>query len=389
MFRNPKHLGRWLAIAVAIGLVCSSAAQAKKPDNLPSGPAYSIVPFVTPDLPLNFESRGSLVLGLNDAGNAVGVEDFREELPNGSFQTVRWALHLEMATWTYTQLQDCKIPVGVNNLDQIVGQRSSGVPAFWKVPGAAPLDLPLLLGDTGGCALAINDAGIIVGSSENDESSGRGVLWRVFVDENGDVAFVDGPVPLPPLDGDTRAWGEDVNELVDGSFQVSGHSRGERPWEAVVWTIGVNPDGTLAAPAAPVGLGTLGIYDTSSSYGNAINVFGDVCGSSDGMPYVAPAGQTAQPLPVTRNAYRGHAFDINDVGEIVGRLEVEIKGWHYTLEAYLWKDGDVINLQTQIDRKSGWATLWHALHINNAGVIAGQGYFDVDDRGFLLIPNEP
>jgi len=138
-----------------------------------------------------------------------------------------------------------------------------------------------------------------------------------------------------------------------------------------------------------MGLGTLGIYDPSSSHGSAINVFGDVCGFSDGMPYVAPAGQTAQPLPVTRNAYRGHAFDINDVGEIVGRLEVEIKGWHYTLQAYVWKDGDVINLQTQIDRKSGWGTLWHAAHINNAGVIAGQGYFDVDSRGFLLIPTQP
>ena len=30
MFRNPKRTGRWMAIAVAIGLFCSSQALAKK-----------------------------------------------------------------------------------------------------------------------------------------------------------------------------------------------------------------------------------------------------------------------------------------------------------------------------------------------------------------------
>ena len=35
MFRNLKQMGRWIAIAVAIGLVCSSAALAKKPPKPP------------------------------------------------------------------------------------------------------------------------------------------------------------------------------------------------------------------------------------------------------------------------------------------------------------------------------------------------------------------
>ena len=38
MFRNTKRIGRWIAIAVVIGLVCSSAALAKKPP----GPAYEL-----------------------------------------------------------------------------------------------------------------------------------------------------------------------------------------------------------------------------------------------------------------------------------------------------------------------------------------------------------
>jgi hypothetical protein len=392
MFRNSKPVGSRIAIAMAIGLFCSSGAPAKKPDKPPgddSGAGYTILPFLTPDIPLNFESVGSSVGDLNDVGHAVGAEYFEEELPEGSFQTVRWALHLDMATWTYTRLQDCHTPAGVNNNNQIVGRRSSGVPAFWQSPGHTPVDLPLLSGDTQGQALAINDEGIIVGSSRDDEWSGTGVLWRVLFDDNGDVSFVDGPLPLTPLEGDAGAWGSDLNELIGGSFQVSGISRGEvGPPEAVVWTIGLNPDGTLAAPGPPVSLGTLGLSDPSNSYGNAINVLGDACGSSDGMPYVAPAGQTAQPLQVTRTTYRGQARDINDVGEIVGYLTILLKGGsHITDDAYLWKDGDVIDLETQIDRKSGWGTLWSANHINNAGVIAGQGNFDVQQRGFLLIPN--
>ena len=397
MLRNLKHVGRWLAIAVAIGLFCCAQALAKKPPQPPSddsGAAYTIVPFLAPVPPPNSESVHSLVLDLNDQGDAVGVEDFREELPDGGYQTVQWALHLDKATGTYTQLQNCTTPAGVNNLSQIVGESASGelgVPAFWKAPGAAPVDLPLLSGDTQGHASAISDAGIIVGISRDDESSGTGVLWRVFVDENGDVSFVDGPLPLPPLDGDAGAWGMDVNELIDGSFQVSGHSRGDvGPPEAVVWMIGVNDNGTLAAPGPPVSLGTLGLSDPSDSYGSAINILGDVCGSSDGMPYVAPAGQTAQPLPVPRKTHSGLAYDINDLGEIVGRLTILIKGGAYAPPyAYLWKDGDAINLETQIDRDTGWDRIWSANVINDAGIIAGLGRFDVESRAFLLIPSEP
>jgi probable HAF family extracellular repeat protein len=108
------------------------------------------------------------------------------------------------------------------------------------------------------------------------------------------------------------------------------------------------------------------------------------------MPFVAPTGQSAQPLPVPRDTAFGTAFDINNLGEIVGRLTVMIRGGFVDAPyAYLWKDGDMINLEKQIDRKSGWDRLWGASVINDAGIIAGYGRFDVERRGFLLIPNEP
>jgi hypothetical protein len=55
----------------------------------------------------------------------------------------------------------------------------------------------------------------------------------------------------------------------------------------------------------------------------------------------------------------------------------------------LWKNGEMIDLLTQIDRDSGWDRLWSATTINDAGIIGGRGRFDVDSRGFLLIPNSP
>jgi len=396
MVRKPKHFGRWIAIGVAIGLVASAAAWAGKPDKPGGGGGgggqtapYTIVAFRAPAPPTDFESHDSHVWDLNELGDAVGVEEFRRELANGSHQTVRWALHVDMATGTYTQLQDCHTAMGVNNLSQIVGRRVSSahfVPAFWKAPGAAPVDLPLVAGHTEGWASGINDAGMIVGISD-----GESVIWRVFVDQ--DAVAVDGPLPLPPLDGHVAVWGSDIDELMDGSFQVSGYSRGENGVyenEAVVWTLGINDDGTLATPGLPVGVGTLGLSDPSESYANAINIVGDVCGQSDWMPFVAPAGQTAQPMPVPRNTAFGTAFDINNFGEIVGRLDlVDKRGLWVAPCACLWKDGDVIDLETQIDRKSGWDQLWGASVINDAGIIAGYGRFDVDPRGFLLIPTQP
>jgi probable HAF family extracellular repeat protein len=386
MLRYLKNVRLWLAIAVATCLVCSSQALAKKPPKPPSDDsdaAYTIVPFLPPD----FESVSSHVADFNETGQAVGLAEV-DGTPAGDC-----AVHLDIATHEYSVLQGGSYASGVSNLDQIVGERLNGerrVALFWEAPDAAPVDLPLLSGDTQGFASAINDAGIIVGNSHNDDlSSGGGVVWRVFVDQDGNVFFVDGPLPLPPLDGDNEAWCSDVSELIDGSFQVAGHSRGDGPNEAVVWTLDINDDGTLALPSPPVSLGTLGLSAPSKSSSSAINILGDVCGTSDGMPYVAPAGQTAQSLPVPRKTQSGTAFDINNLGEIVGRLTILTKGGRHTLDyAYLWKDGDMIDLETQTDRDSGWDRLWSVNVINDDGIIAGIGRFDVEFRGFPLIPTE-
>ena len=56
--------------------------------------------------------------------------------------------------------------------------------------------------------------------------------------------------------------------------------------------------------------------------------------------------------------------------------------------AYLWKDGNAIDLNNKIPGHSGW-NLRFAELISDGGIISGGGNFDVYYRGFLLIPNAP
>ena len=89
----------------------------------------------------------------------------------------------------------------------------------------------------------------------------------------------------------------------------------------------------------------------------------------------------------------GKNLGLLNLGEIVGQLDIyKTKGWISgpgNYHPYVWKNGEMIDLETQIDPNSGWERLWGAYQINDAGIIAGRGRSDVESRGFLLIPNNP
>ena len=373
-----------VALAVAVGLWCVSPALAKPPGGGGGGgggaAAYTIVPF----LPPGFPSNSSYVFDLNEQGHAVGSVG----LLNGDSQ----AVHLDLTTGVYTALQGGALATGVNNLNQIVGEDDAGSGLFWSSPSAQPVTLPPLPGDTGTSVSAINDDGIVVGSSSG---SRLGVVWRVVVDGDG-VAHVSAPVPLPPLSGDLVTWAHAINDVAgDGFARVAGCSRADGLDEAVLWTVQLDSDGTLSVLGPPLDLGNLGLRSPSQSNGVGINQLGDVCGVSDEQACVWPADSGIQQLPKLSGTQSGHALDINELGEIVGDMDVGKVRPHtaYTPDwrACLWKNGQAIDLSTQIGGNSGWSHLWRATAINNSGVIAGQGRFDADnrDRGFLLIPGTP
>ena len=280
-------------------------------------------------------------------------------------------------------------------MNQIVGRGKLGglsLAVFWSDPSSGPVVLDPLPGDLEADALAINDAGIVVGRSWPDGPgfAPRGAVWRVIVNGNGDIQ-VDGPQELTPLAGDSISAAVDINEVIGVSAQAVGASYDGVLHEAIVWTISLNPDGTIAMPSAPQGLGTLGIDDPSESDGWAINNLGDACGQSDRMPFLAPAGELSQPLPLPRNTVSeglfgsNYAADLNDQGDIVGKLNIKQKG----SRAYLWRDGKPVDLNTKLPAGSDWDSLRFAGSINNTGVIGGWGLLASEPRGFLLIPANP
>ena len=107
---------------------------------------------------------------------------------------------------------------------------------------------------------------------------------------------------------------------------------------------------------------------------------------------VEPNIAHADYLDVPRDTQDGYALDVNDFGEVVGELDTrKVKGgqtsaprWH----AYMWRNGTRVELGKQIDQSSDWDKLSTASTINNAGLIGGVGRFDVQRRGFLMIPND-
>ena len=50
--------------------------------------------------------------------------------------------------------------------------------------------------------------------------------------------------------------------------------------------------------------------------------------------------------------------------------------------------GEMIDLERQVDL-GNWDRLWGATQINDAGIVAGHGRYDVEQRGFLMVPNGP
>ncbi len=390
MKRNSLTI-RSATVAVAVCLICCSLSLGEKPDRKPGGggggggtgdAAYTIIPF----LPTDFQSTRSYVIDLNEVSHAVGTA----VRSNGEDQ----AVHLDIATGVYTSLKSDSLPSGahgVNDHNQIVGQvyyDGAALGAFWSSPSADPVPLLPLDGDVDSWVAAINDVGIVVGESADENGNRMGVVWRVVVDASG--AHVDGPLALPPFDGDSASWAVDVNATIGGVAQVAGTSERLGYYEAVVWSVELNSNGTLGMPGAPRGLGTLGVEDPSQSMASSINNSGTVCGDSDWWPFIAPAGGAVQPLEVPRKSVGGFAADVNDHGQAVGMQEIWSAGLQLGVDyAYLWKDGDVIDLSKQIPGSSGWGRLKWAYRINDAGIIAGWGEYDVNERGFLLIPSKP
>ena len=309
---------------------------------------------------------------INEAGRVVGYG-----------QTALERCHLGLCSYQHAVFWSDGIPLDrhpfeslgvsglndINNAGQMVGGwadigRPGGRGAFVRQDGVVII-LPSLGGWT--WATGVNDVGEIVGwSAVAVEENRRAVVWH-----NGELIelgiYPDGMV----------SYAQDINDVgqIVGTAALVGTSGDRR---ATLWQGG-----------AMINLGTL--PGGMESFGVAINEAGQIVGWAEqaGSVYADRAvmwqqdHRTDEWTIVALSHDESRAYDINDLGHVVGRsASVEDPQGHATL----WINGEIVDLNDVLVGNTGW-TLWRAWTINNAGQIAGQGR---DAHGnanaFLLTP---
>lgn len=196
---------------------------------------------------------------INDQGQIVGGS-FERGPPGGPTHGMLWEgdtlTVLEPPEgMTFAELYD------INNVGQIVGYRfQNGMfrPVLWQ--DGVPIELPMLPGDQAGAAIAINDAGQIIGWTGRAECPGpaggcRAVLW-----EAGVVRELAAPEGFKAL---TLAA---INER--GQIAVTLEPN-DGPWQAGIWDAG---EATLLPR----------VDESLMESASDINAAGDVVGAAEG-----------------------------------------------------------------------------------------------------------
>jgi probable HAF family extracellular repeat protein len=242
---------------------------------------------------------------------------------------------------------DTSIAWGINTQQQVVGRAetgsttgASGSPvghAFLEDLNSSMQDLGTLGGDNS-IAFAINHHGTIVGQADISTTPDPNFFvppFHAFIWQRG--AMQD----LGSIFGGTFSLAQDINEK--GQVVGSADTANDQEAHAFLWENGSVTDlGALTANTAnqPAGINNEGVVVGSSGFSGASFSFGP------------PVNQYFCPC-----------------------------------HTVLWKDGRVIDLQTQLPGDSPWILLTVSA-INDHGQIVGQGLVHNQVHGFLLTPRD-
>jgi probable HAF family extracellular repeat protein len=296
---------------------------------------------------------------------------------------------------------DYTLAIGINDNDQVVGAISfspaSNDPALWNGTIATTLDLA---GGIAGAAHAINNAGLIAGTTytmlPNGSYQQRATVW------NGGLATL-----LPTLGG-TQGNAVAINQL----GQVVGWTSDTGGWSrAVIWDgptltdLGrgtvrdINNVGQMIGLSSSFGP-TLWNGTTATALGInmepiAINDAGAVVGNTysrdpDTYQYKNTARLWTAGAAVVLTGPANYQFsitacDINNVGQIVGYSEND----NLTSVATLWNGTSALNLNTVLTAAQALhIKLTEATAINDLGYIVVNGIDTVAQqrRSYVLVP---
>ena len=275
----------------------------------------------------------------------------------------------------------------LNSQRQIVGgsghPHGSDTRAFLWTKKGGMKDLGFLPGGDYSVAMAINDAGQVVGTSNSTDGM-HGFLWTsangltelgslratddssaFAINQSGQIAGASGSHAalwmgnsIKDLGALGGAWSEAHG--LNNSGQVVGVADTPTGSHAFLWT-----DGS--------GMKDLGVLPgDSSSRGNHINDHGDVVGASEGMEGVRASLWTnsggMRALTSLSSGGYSEAFGINNLGQVVGQ-----SGGSLGTRAALWSGGSVVDLNDLVPDLPVGTILTGAFSINDKGQIVAFG----------------
>jgi probable HAF family extracellular repeat protein len=343
----------FLGLAIALPVLTSAnRAQANAPH------VYEVIDLGT------LGGNAAFALDINDRGEVTGnSRTSTSTLPLNAFL---WSGGVMNNLGTLPGSNPFSRGYAINNNGVVVGESDNNQPRAFKWDGTELTDLGTLGGATA-VAHSVNNAGRIVGSSSNGQTS------RPFLHVGGqmyDLGTVAGGLDTPG-----RAWDINSRGEVVGWSRVAGSTS-----QATYWR--TSPRGSVASV---VNLGSLGDGERFSQ-AFAISDRGWIAGESIviGSTYRAVLWRNGEIEDLgSMGANHSRANDVNNRGEVVGHVGQFHNFPSFNGRAFVWQDGQMTDLNDLIAPDSGWV-LRSAEGINNRGDIVGFGTYNGETRAFLL-----